>query len=834
LVLHVDGDVGVGKSRLVDEYLVALRGHGANVLEGACVPYGEANIWYPLASALPEVFDELGDNPDLDAVRGIVGDVLELRSQRGPVVLSIDDLQWADPLLVEVLDTVSRRLSRLPFTVVTAMRPGSDVDWPRTHERSTVVALTLLPLSADESAALAAELLGDDADEATLTSLHDRSGGNPLFLVELAALGKVDGPLPGSLRALISARLDQLTPEQRRVIENAAVLGTSGTLASLHRFADALRQPSPTTAISELDELGLLVVRGQRWEFDNEAVRDVAYQTLTKAARAVRHAGVATSLKARHAPLDDLAHHAATAAELQQELGDVEGLPPFVRDHAINLLTEAAGKALTGGSLRMATRHTSRAIDLLGNDRPIELAQLLTVRGNAAVEQRDFRAGGRDIDALTQLGQRLGDATITAEAHRMRGMMANAAGRIDDARSELGQAIALLRDTDRRDLLANSLRQRGFIEMFVGSLTDAEWFFGEADQIFHDLDDERGMAYIEQHRAWLSFNAAEYDEARSRLQHAATTLERLGDRGGVGWANGLLAFIEFFEGNFERAAELADIVTRAADARSDQWAVAMMDTLRANLALWQGRLDDAVTAAERARNRMRRLDDRFGLVQSLVPLMRAQVALGRNAAAQRTSEEVLALAAGGRQDLFPVLAAAGAAMHRGALTGALDISEQAIHRARQLGMNMSEPVVVLAMLQAQAGRADEALATITGLDEHSLRQPFAAAVSALVHTVNHLPEQALQSTVAGVNGASYLDHVIASVAAAGAHAQLGHLADAEAAANGAVASATSVGDVPATALATATYALVTGRRHTAHDDRATLGEGWANVLSMLR
>ena len=251
--------------------------------------------------------------------------------------------------------------------------------------------------------------------------------------------------------------------------------------------------------------------------------------------------------------------------------------------------------------------------------------------------------------------------------------------------------------------------------------------------------------------------------------------------------------------------------------------------------LSQGRLDDAANFAERARNRMRRLDDRFGLVQSLVPLMRAQVALGRTAAAQRTSEEVLALAAGGRQELFPILAAAGAAMHRGSVGGALDISEQALQRARELGMQMSEPVVVMAMLQAQAGRPDDALATITSLDHQALQHPFAAAVASLIHTVNHMPDEALQcARPTEAAGASYLDHVIASVAAAGAHAQLGHLDDAEAAATEAVNSATNVGDVPATALATAAYAMVTGRRHPAHDDRATLGEGWATVLSMLR
>lgn len=836
LVLHVDGDTGVGKSRLVDEYLDHLRTHGTTVLEGACVPYGESNVWYPLVMALPEAFGELGESPDVEAARGLVGDMLEAKAQEGPVALSIDDLQWADPVLVDLLDTVARRLSRLPFVLITAMRPGSDVEWPRIQERNTVVSLTLQPLTPEESVELAAELLDQPADPSTLSALYDRSGGNPLFLVELAALHHVDGELPGTLRALISARLDQLTPSQRRVIENASVLGTNGAVVGLQRFAEALQQPPPATAISDLDDLGLLVVRGDRWEFANEAVRDVAYQTLTKSARALRHAGVASSLEANHGGLDDLAHHAATAAELQQELGSVEGLPAALRATAVELLTKAADRALTSGSLRMSVRHTSRALDLVDANDHVRMARLLTLRGNAAVEQRDVRAASRDIEALAAIGERLADRTMTAEAHRMRGMLANSTGQMDVARRELGEAVDLLRQTDTPALLANALRQRGFIEMFTGSLRDAEWFFGEADGLFRQLGDERGLAYIEQHRAWLSFNAAEFDEARSRLVHAAKTLERLGDRSGVGWANGLLAFIEFFERNFDRAGELADLVTREADARGDDWAVGMMDTLRANLAIWQGRLDQALASAERARSRMRRLDDRFGLTQALIPLMRAQVALGRNASAQRTAEELMSLAKFDQRNPFPVLGALGAAMHRGLIGGALSMSEEIVAEAHMSQFRSFEPTVLLAALRAQAGLTEAALAAIDTLDDDTLQHPFAAAIGALVHTVNQLPERALELAARAVpqRGASYLDEVIARVAAAGAHAQLGHLDDAGREADTAAEIAGRVGDVPAMSLATTAYAAVTGRRHRLHDERATLGEGWINVLASLR
>jgi hypothetical protein len=84
-----------------------------------------------------------------------------------------------------------------------------------------------------------------DADESTIATIYERSGGNPLFLEELAVLVAEGGDvraLPDSLRAVIAARLDQLPPDQRAVIDNAAVLGPSGIIASLERFAHELGQ----------------------------------------------------------------------------------------------------------------------------------------------------------------------------------------------------------------------------------------------------------------------------------------------------------------------------------------------------------------------------------------------------------------------------------------------------------------------------------------------------------------------------------------------------------------------------------------------------------------
>ena len=888
MVLHVGGDNGVGKSRLVEEVVGRLRDAGTvTVLEGACVPYGESNVFWPIAQALTEhlgldddadaeqiratavskatakfpdvhpaelqqladVFvhllghesavDRLDASSARSAIHHTVARVLSALASRGPVVLSIDDLHWADPALLELLDSLVASMRREPFVLVTAMRPGSELAWPPHVDRVTVLSLDLQPLSREETDELARELLtDDDPAPATLDTLYLRSGGNPLFLIELVALREAGGDsnLPDSLRTLIAARLDQLTIPQRQLVENAAVLGTSGLVAALENFAAALGQPNPTPILQELDELGVLEVRGRRWEFRSDSVRDAAYQTLTKAARAMRHAGVAQFMANNKVGLDDLAHHAASAAELMQELGHVDGLSGDLPMNAVWLLTRAADRALETGSISLAIRHSGRALELLEQLPADEqrVAHLHTVRATAEIEQRRFSEAADDIDCLQAIAQRVEDPALLAESHRLRGLLANVSGRLDEAREELGVAVDLLRKVDRPAQLADALRNRGFIEMFTGSLADAEWFFGEADGLFRDLGDQRGMAYVEQHRAWIAFLTGDLSTARQRLTHAAGMHAVLGDRNGVGWAHGLLAFVEFFEQHFDAAEQLALTVREEAELRGDEWAAAMMDILRADLRLWQGRLEEAHDLAERARSRFRRLGDRFGLIQSLAPLVRSQVALGRDAASQRTSEELLALADTGRQGPFPLMAVAGAAMHRGQPAVALSAADRALLEIGANGGRTFEPNVVKAAALLQSGRPDDALAALEDVTELGTGHPFFHAVSALVHAAVGDAPHSLEHAglVAEADGKSYLDEVFAHAAIAAAEHHLGHTTQAELAAHAAVSTAMSVGDVVATALASAVYRGITGEAH-AVDDGRSLPDGWARVIAQI-
>ena len=196
--------------------------------------------------------------------------MLRRDAQTRMTVLWIDNLQWAEPSLRDQLGVLVRTFSELPFLLITTQRPDPDLTWPPLVERPVVLQVPLGPLREQEAATLVRGILergGADDSDLAVAELVARGGGNPLFLVELAALAASCGPdseLPGSLRALIAARLDQLPAPQRALIDNAAVLGTGDAIGSLERFAKELARSSaaatstswPPTACSTSKVIG--------------------------------------------------------------------------------------------------------------------------------------------------------------------------------------------------------------------------------------------------------------------------------------------------------------------------------------------------------------------------------------------------------------------------------------------------------------------------------------------------------------------------------------------------------------------------------------------------
>ncbi len=789
-VVSVVGEAGSGKTRLVEELIGSLRDDPI-VLSMTAAPYGERNPWGPLAGGMAALFG-LPPDPDADDVRravearaqelwrlepgdheverygsavlhvlgmpseldrmdpagaadrlaGICADMIRRHAQTRLTVLWFDNLQWAQPTVRRLLAVVVRSLLDLPFLVVTAQRPDDAEQWPPAElDRPLVVRLPLGPLNAQDARALVRHVLAVDqaepcAPDSNVDALAERGGGNPLFLVELAAVcsdGQSEVALSGSLRALIAARLDQLPANQRAIVDNAAVLGTSDVVKALEHFASELGQPFREEDVAALAADGIFKVEGGRWRFASEVVREVAYQTLTKRTRASRHAGVAAALRQLRAPhREHLAHHSATAAELVAELGPISGVPDTIRSDAVLDLLASAEMALAEGRALAATRHASRALDLGPGDDGLE-RRLLVARAAAELELRRFPEAERDARTALERAVAAGDTAGEADARLRLGTAAHHLGDLVTARRELDQAVATLRAAGDQDRLAEALRARGFAEVFGGSLPAAREFLDEAMELFHQSDNERGHAWTHHNLAWVAFQAGDVDDAERQLAEACERFEALDDRVGVNWANGLLAYVTYFQRRFEEAEALATSVEAEARRWGDTWARLMMQTLIANLRLWSGRLDEAESLSTRALAGFREAGDRYGVMQALAPLSRVRAALGKPSEAERGSEELVALGHSFGELGLALQGAAGVAVHLGQAERALVLAEQVLDRQRATGSATHEAMVLRALALAQLGQIDDAAATIETVDVSDF--PFCRAARALVRAL---------------------------------------------------------------------------------------------------
>jgi tetratricopeptide (TPR) repeat protein len=723
------------------------------LVEGVCAPYGESNVWWPVAGGLLaklgldlrnddadvarrrvvrrlEAFDELdpgtseferavevvmhllghasaldglGPAATRDAVFDSIARAFRRRASASPIVLWIDDLQWAAPLLLELLESLARQLADLPVLIVTTYRRAEDglSDWPASIDEVLTLHLPLAPLGAAEARELAVTAAGRTLPDAVLANIEVRAGGNPLFVTELARLAAshpdaAEPPeLPGTLRALIASRLDELTPSQRALLDNAAILGGEGRVVALREFAAELGQPFEPDDLDAIAASTLMVVDGGHWQFRSDLVREVAYQTLTKQARAQRHAGVARHLQQFGDALLDLrAHHAASTAELVAEIGSVPGVPADIGEQAAQLLVRSARRWHVQGAHRRAVEVTERAVDIAAGGDTHRAAVLLLAEG--LVETHALARAREVLDEAAELASAAGDRITGAVVWQLRGTVAQMEGDLVTARRELGRAVGELRELGDRAHLAEALRARGFAEVFGGSLADADWFLGEADSVFEELGDQRGRAWVLQHRAWVSFLDGHHATSERRLGSAITAFEQLGDRGGASWSRGLLAYVHHLNGRASEASALAEEVYSEAKRWGDSWGAAMMLNLQASIRLWAGDVDASRSLAERSLTVFRRIDDRFGIVQALGTLTRSLVALGRTADVERAVEEMVVIADAFGELAYPMQAAAGASMHAGRGERAVELATQAISRLGHSGASVDEARVVLA------------------------------------------------------------------------------------------------------------------------------------------
>jgi class 3 adenylate cyclase len=344
------GTAGVGKSRLVHEFLGGMR-ERAQVLRARCLPYGEGITFWPVielaqaaagielnetpASAVQKLRTLLEDAPDRDPILdrvcptiGLSDDVvateetfwgvrkfLEAVASKKPLIVVIDDLQWAEPTMLDLIDHVADWSREAPILFLAIARPellDARPHWGGGKLNATTILLE--PLGSADATELIANLV-DDAELAK--TLQQRIGetaeGNPLFVEELVAmlvdqgvLQREDGgwraadklysvSVPPSISALVAARLDHLEPPERDLIGRAAVVGKVFQRSAVSELSPPERREELGPRLMTLVRKELVrpdrsaTTGDEAFRFRHLLVRDAAYASLTKDRRRAAH-----------------------------------------------------------------------------------------------------------------------------------------------------------------------------------------------------------------------------------------------------------------------------------------------------------------------------------------------------------------------------------------------------------------------------------------------------------------------------------------------------------------------------------------------------------------
>jgi class 3 adenylate cyclase/tetratricopeptide (TPR) repeat protein len=379
------GSAGVGKSRLVAEFL---NGLDAVVVSGRCLSYGEGITYWPVVEVVKQL---LGDRPAPNAAIGaLLGDgdsaaddvafavrrLFEAEARSRPLVVLFDDLQWAEPTFLDLIEHVTDWSRDAPLLVLCLARPELlelRPAWGGGKLNATTVLLE--PLTEAETDELIEHLLGSaELPPDMHARIRSAAEGNPLFVEQMLAMvedsASDDIAVPPTIQALLAARLDQLPNGERAALERGAVEGQV-----FHRGAVQALAPDEQSIPSQL--MGLVrkeLVRpttptlpeDDAFRFRHLLIRDAAYDALPKATRADLHERFAFWLQDHGASLVELdeilGYHLEQAARYHAELGrptDSLGL------RAATHLTDAGRRAVFRGDFAAGRHLLSRAIELL-------------------------------------------------------------------------------------------------------------------------------------------------------------------------------------------------------------------------------------------------------------------------------------------------------------------------------------------------------------------------------------------------------------------------------------------------------------------------------------
>ncbi len=530
----VTGSAGIGKSRLSWEFEKYLDGLTLTAWwhRGRCPAYGEGVAYWALAEmvrgragiletedaaeALARlsacVEEHVRDQDDREWVQPRLAHLLgvgEASSERDdlfaawrlffesladeqPTILVFEDLHWADAGLLDFIEYLVEWSRSKPIYIVGLARPELAERRPAfgATTRGGFTGLALEPLSADAMDALLDGLVPGLPAELR-TSIRTRAEGIPLYAVETVRMllnrGQIeeaDGAyrlvaeletlaVPETLHALVASRIDSLDSEERRLVQDASVLGKTfvvDALASVAGLATQELEPHLQSLVRKeilfLESDPRSAERGQ-YGFLQDLVRRVAYETLARRDRKARHLAAASFFETAFGDREQevvevVASHYLTALELEADAEEADELRAKVRE----TLARAGERAASLGANEEASSSFVRAAELA--DEPLDEARLRAKAGNAARAFGDSERARRELGRAIELFEGAGDRGAAARAQAEIAFGDFSSGRTREGIERLEAAYAALPEDEPDDEVAYLLSQLARWLFFAG------------------------------------------------------------------------------------------------------------------------------------------------------------------------------------------------------------------------------------------------------------------------------------------------------------------------------------------------------------------------------
>ena len=628
---------------------------------------------------------------------------LHLVAGQSPLILVIEDLHWADPALLEFVEQLPDQAGAADLLVVVTARPellDRHPGWGAGRPDAT--AISLAPLDDEQTAMLLAALLGQALLPAEVQSLLlERAGGNPLYAEEFARLltdrglltrhgrltGASDLPLPDTVQALIAARLDTLAPEDKALLQCAAVFGKvfwPGALAAM----DGVDEEEARGGLAQLRRKELIraawvsAVEGEpEYSFWHALIRDVAYAQVPRTSRSRRHRAAAEWIQAlagdRVADRAELiAYHFTQAlvharAAREPDLAELEG---STRDALV-----LAGDSTMGLSLARAGAHYRQALELYPPGTPgrawvlARAARAVFQAGRVAEAAGAFQEA---IDGFAAEGEVVGQGEAL---NRLSSVLWNQ-GETRRARKALLRAVELLEQAQPGPGLCSAYAQMAMDRVMSGHPQEALGWADKALALAEELGglpeerlralDSRGVARgdlgdlggMDDLRAALELGletGAGYDTAvvynnlieplwlsegpvaaLETCQEAIEFTERRGLGEGTAWIRSATLVPLLDLGRWDEAVGTANALIVWERDHGGQYMSEMAHQIKARVLLWRGKLQAARTLARAFLPRAREIDDLQLLVPALATAAAAEQAAGDHTAARALVEEL--------------------------------------------------------------------------------------------------------------------------------------------------------------------------------------------------